>query len=80
VKNTSNDEKLSDKLTEEDKQAMEDIVKEGIQFVESNPDAEVDQYEEKQKDLEAKFNPIMQKIYQQQGAPTGPSDMRNDNG
>jgi len=73
---------LSDKLTAEDKSAMEDIVKEGIQFVESNPDVEAEQFEAKQRDLEAKFNPIMQKIYQQSGAPTGPQDthMRDDNG
>jgi len=82
VKNTSSDEKLSDKITEEDKSTIEDIVKEGIQFVESNPDAEADQYEAKQRDLEAKFNPIMQKIYQQSSAPTGPHDthMRDENG
>jgi len=73
---------LSDKLTAEDKSAMEDIVKEGIQFVESNPDVEAEQFEAKQRDLEAKFNPIMQKIYQQSNAPNGAQDthMRDDNG
>jgi len=65
VKSTSTDEKMSDKFTPEDKQTIEDIVKEGIQFVESNPEAEADAFEAKQRELEAKFNPIMQKIYQQ---------------
>merc|ERR1711944_90019 len=74
LKNTMNDEKLSDKLTAENKQTIDDIAKEGLQFLESNPEAEAAEIEAKQKDLEAKFNPIMQRIYQQSVAPTGPSD------
>lgn len=77
LKNTSNDEKLNDKLTAEDKQTIEDIAKEGLQFLESNPEAESEQTEAKQKELEAKFNPIMQRIYQQNGAPNGPTNMQN---
>merc|ERR1712018_280592 len=65
VKSTSADEKMSDKFTAEDKQTIEDIVKEGTQFVESNSEAEAEAYEAKQRELEAKFNPIMQKMYQQ---------------
>jgi len=67
------DEKLKDKISEEEKQAVEGIVNEGLQFLESNTDADSAEYEAKQKEIEAKFNPIMQKIYQQ-GAPTGPAD------
>jgi len=75
MKNTLNDEKLNDKLTEEDKQTIDDITKEGLQFLESNSEAEAAEIEAKQKDLEAKFNPIMQRIYQQSGAPNGPTGM-----
>merc|ERR1712232_1494906 len=60
VKNTLNDEKMADKFSADDKQAIEDLCKEGVQYLESNPDAEADQYEAKQKEIEAKFNPIMQ--------------------
>merc|ERR1712066_124565 len=60
-------------LSDEDKQTIDDLVKEGLQFLESNPEAEAENYESKQKELEAKFNPIMQKVYQQ-GAPTGAAD------
>ena len=80
LKNTLNDEKLSDKLTEEDKQTIDDIMKEGLQFLESNPEAEAAEIEAKQKDLEAKFNPIMQRIYQQSSAPNGPTGMQTDAG
>ena len=75
VKNTLNDEQTSSKFSEDDRKIIEDISKEGLQFLESNPEAEATEFEAKQKELEAKFNPIMQKVYQQ-GAPTGPSDMR----
>merc|ERR1712173_366543 len=80
LKNTMNDVNLSDKLTAEDKQTIDDITKEGLQFLESNSEAEAAEIEAKQKDLEAKFNPIMQRIYQQSGAPNGPSDMREGSG
>jgi len=73
VKNTLNDEKMADKFSADDKQAIEDLCKEGVQYLESNPDAEADQYEAKQKEIEAKFNPIMQRVYQSAGAPNGPS-------
>jgi len=73
VKNTLNDDKINTKFSDEDKQTIDDLVKEGLQFLESNPEAEAESYESKQKELEAKFNPIMQKIYQQ-GAPTGAAD------
>merc|ERR1712018_1041748 len=75
VKNTLNDEQTISKFSEDDKKIIEDISKEGLQFLESNPKAEATEFEAKQKELEAKFNPIMQKVHQQD-APTGPSDMR----
>jgi molecular chaperone DnaK (HSP70) len=55
---------MSTKFSDEDKQTIDDLVKEGLQFLESNPDAEAADCEAKQKELEAKFNPIMQKVYQ----------------
>jgi len=75
VKRTLTDEQTSSKFSNEDKKTVEDVANEGLQFLESNPDAEAAEYEAKQKELEAKFNPIMQKIYQQ-GAPGGAEAMR----
>jgi len=71
MKNTLNDEKVKDKFTEEDKTTIEDTSKEGLQFLESNPDATAEEYEAKQKELEAKFNPIMMRIYQAAGGAPG---------
>jgi len=63
MKNTLNDEKLKEKFTEEDKNVIEEASKEGIQWMEGNQNAEAEEIEKKQKDLEAKFNPIMMRIY-----------------
>merc|ERR1711977_654188 len=59
MKNTLNEEKLKEVFTEEEKTTIEDASKEGLQWIEGNPDADADAIEGKQKELEAKFNPIM---------------------
>merc|ERR1712213_197780 len=61
MKNTLNEEKLKAHFTDEDKQTIEAAANEGLQFLESDPDAEA--IEAKQKELEAKFNPIMMRVY-----------------
>ena len=76
MKNTLADEKLKDKFTEEDKQLVESNVTEAQQWLEGNANAEAEEFEKKQKELEAKFNPIMMKVYQGQGGmPGGPGGM-----
>jgi L1 cell adhesion molecule like protein len=67
MKNTLNDEKLRDKFTAEDKQVIEDCSKEGLQWLEANPNAEPEAIEAEQKKIEAKYNPIMMRIYQETG-------------
>jgi len=71
MKNTLNDDKLKDKISEEDKTTIEDISKEGLQWLEGNTDSDAEVYEAKQKELEAKFNPIMMKVYQAAGGAPG---------
>merc|ERR1711997_997002 len=70
-KNTLSDEKLKDKFSDEDKKTIEDTSAEGLQFLESNQDASAEEYEAKQKELEAKYNPIMMKVYQAAGGAPG---------
>lgn len=47
MKNSINDEKLREKISEEDKQIIEDSCAEGIQYLESNQDASLEEYEAK---------------------------------
>merc|ERR1712023_306098 len=67
MKNTLNEEKLKDVFTEDEKKTIEEASKEGLQWLEGNQDADADAIEGKQKELEAKFNPIMMRVYQQTG-------------
>ena len=67
MKNTLNDPNLKDKFSEEEKKLIETTCAEALKWIETNPNAEAAEYEAKQKELEAKFHPIMTKIYQQTG-------------
>ena len=69
IKHTLNDEKVKDKFEAADKTTMEEKVKEAEEWLSANQEAETEEYEGKQKALEALFNPIMQKIYAATGGP-----------
>jgi L1 cell adhesion molecule like protein len=71
MKNQLDDEKMKDKFTEEDKTLITESTKEVLQWLESAGDADVTAFEEKQKELEAKFNPIMMRVYQAAGGAPG---------
>jgi len=72
LRNQVNDkDKLGSKLSEEDKKAVEDAVKETIDWLDENQNAEKDDYEEQKKKLQEVTNPIVQKAYQQGGGAGG---------
>jgi L1 cell adhesion molecule like protein len=51
-------------LGSDDKEKIEKTVEEAIQWLEANQLAEVDEFEDKQKELEGICNPIIAKMYQ----------------
>merc|ERR1711862_366817 len=69
IKNQLQEEKLKDKFTEDDKKVIEELSKDTLQWLESNTDATVEEYEAKQKEVEGKFQPIIMRIYQAAGVP-----------
>merc|ERR1711865_468189 len=71
MKNQLDDEKMKDKFTEEDKTLIQESTKEVLQWLESAGEADVTAFEEEQKELEAKFNPIMMRVYQAAGGAPG---------
>merc|ERR1712054_30423 len=72
MKNQLDDEKLKDKFTDDDKKVITESTKEVLQWLESaGADADVTAFEEKQKELEGKFNPIMMRVYQAAGGAPG---------
>jgi heat shock protein 1/8 len=62
LKNTMNDEKAKDKIDASDRSALEAAVSQAIAWLESNPGAEKEEYEAKQKELESVAMPIMTKM------------------
>ena len=71
VRQTIQDAKLKDKFSEDEKKQIETKVDEVLKFVNDNPAASKEEYDAKVKEIEAVFNPIMQKIYQQAGGAPG---------
>ncbi|KAJ1024284.1 hypothetical protein NDA18_004455 [Ustilago nuda] len=71
IRNTTNEPQLKDKLEAADKEALEKIVKEGIEWLDSNTTASTDELKEKQKEIEEQVNPIMTKIYSAAGGAPG---------
>lgn len=68
LRNQVNDEeKLANKLDEDDKNTVSEAVKEVIEWLDENPAADKEDYEEKQKELQKKVNPIISKVYQGAG-------------
>jgi len=59
------DDKLANKLASEDKLAVEEAIKETLDWLDDNQNAEKEEYEEKLKEIEAICNPIVSKVYQQ---------------
>ncbi|TIA91410.1 hypothetical protein E3P99_01063 [Wallemia hederae] len=71
LRNAMNDDNLKDKFAEDDKKKLDDAVNETISFLDASEAASKDEFESRQKELEAVASPIMQKLYGQGGAPGG---------
>merc|ERR1711865_635977 len=70
MKNTVTDQKkLGEKITEDDKKTILDAVEEGIKWVDGNVNGDEDAFKEKQKEVEGVCNPIVSKLYAAGGAP-----------
>ena len=67
MKATMEDEKLKDKISEEDKQKVMDKCNEAIRWIDSNQLAEKDEFDHQLKDLEKVCMPIVTKLYQGAG-------------
>lgn len=71
MKSTIEDEKLKDKISDADKQTIQDKCNDIIKWLDGNQLAEAEEYEHKQKELEAICNPIITKLYQGAGGAPG---------
>merc|ERR1719355_367182 len=73
LKNQLEDEEkgIADKISEEDKETLEEAIREALEWLDDNQEAEKEDYEAKQKEVEAIANPIIQNVYQQSGGGEG---------
>lgn len=72
MKSTINEkDKLADKIDSEDKEKIEDALKEALDWLDENQSAEKDDFEEKLKEVEAVCSPIIKKVYEKTGGPSG---------
>merc|ERR1712183_544004 len=71
IRNSLDDPKLSGNIDEDEKKKVREKVDETVKWVDENQAAEVDEFEEKKKELEEMWRPIMMKAYQASGAAPG---------
>ncbi|CAE6449033.1 unnamed protein product [Rhizoctonia solani] len=71
LRNTLQDDKLADKFDGGDKAKLETAVNEAISWLDASQEASKEEYEGRQKDLEAVANPIMSRLYGGAGGPPG---------
>merc|ERR1711915_580141 len=76
MKTTIEDDKVKDKISEDDMKKINDKCDEAIKWLDANQLAEVEEFNDKQKEVEAVCNPIITKLYGAAGgAPGGMPDM-----
>ena len=73
MKNTVEDKEkgLGAKLTDDEKETINNAIKEAQDWLSANQDAEKDEYDTHLKDLQKICDPIIGKLYQQTGGPGG---------
>merc|ERR1711935_1149436 len=65
LKNTLDDDEkgVSDKISAEDKKELQDMIDETLDWMDENPEADKEDYDEKMKEVEQVANPIMRNVY-----------------
>merc|ERR1711979_88016 len=74
MKTTIEDEKVKNKISEDDKKKINDKCDEAIKWLDANQLAEVEEFNDKQKEVEGVCSPIIKKMYESAGG-TGMPDM-----
>jgi len=75
MRNTLNDQKFKDKIDASYRDKIDQALKDCLKWIEQNDQAGKDEFEAKQKELEAVCNPIVTKLYQGAGGAGGPGGM-----
>lgn len=66
LKSTVNDkDKLADKIDSDDKEKIESTLKEALEWLDDNQNAEKDDFDGKLKEVEAVCNPVIKQVYEE---------------
>ncbi|KAL7235220.1 hypothetical protein ACSBR1_018664 [Camellia fascicularis] len=72
--NINDKDKLADKIDSDDKEKIESTLKEALEWLDDNQNAEKDEFEEKMKELEAVCNPVIKQVYEKSGGSSTDSE------
>merc|ERR1712045_913430 len=72
MRNTLDDAKFKDMIKDDDKKKVQEAVKETIDWVDANPNAEREEYDAKKKEIEDIWRPIITAAYGAGGGQGGP--------
>jgi heat shock protein 1/8 len=75
LRTTVEEDKVKEKITEEDITAINDVVNDTLEWLDSEENSEKSVYEEKKKTIEGIANPIMSKLYESPQDPSKASGM-----
>ena len=78
LKNTLDDEEKPLDISEEDRETLNEAIKEALEWLDDNQEAEKEDYDEKQKELETVANPIISAAYQAGPTEEEPDDEESD--
>lgn len=67
ARNSINEEKLKEKISSEDRETIESKIKEMQEWLDANSSASTEEFQDKTKEFEGVFHPIMQKVYAETG-------------
>ncbi|KAI4301770.1 hypothetical protein L6164_035017 [Bauhinia variegata] len=80
MRSTINDkDKLADKIDSDDKEKIENTLKESLEWLDDNQNAEKDDFDEKLKEVEAVCNPVIKQIYEKSGGSSSTSEDEEPN-
>lgn len=72
------EDKMKDKIDDDDKETITTAVKEALEWLEENQDAEAEEFKDKLKEVEDICNPVISKLYQKHGVDPEGGDAGGD--
>merc|ERR1712139_28423 len=78
IEGSGDNKGLGEKMDEDEKETIDDAIKDGQDWLSSNPEADAEEIKEKQKEIEGICSPIIQKYCQGSGGGAGGDDDEDD--